>query len=134
MIRSYGPGKFIKVIDSYAYKVTLDDGADREESYDEGGGWYGFIDVDPATRNRIREIAKEEGDTLTAHEEDLLDYTVAIILFERSDGIVEVDWYDERRGSSAADDAEAAWEEIEELFADEEEEEEEEDEDDEGDE
>jgi hypothetical protein len=31
-IRSYGPGKFYKVIDGYAYELTLDGGADR--SYD----------------------------------------------------------------------------------------------------
>ena len=45
-IRAYGPGKFYTVLDSYAFGVTLDGGADEEESYPEGGGWYGLLWVD----------------------------------------------------------------------------------------
>ena len=110
-IRSYGPGKFIKVIDSYAHEMTLDGGADREESYPEGGGWYGFIKLDRGADARIREIAVEEKDELTQDEEELLNKSVAVILFERSDGIVEADWFDDM------EKADALWDEIEEELA-----------------
>lgn len=110
-IRSYGPGKFHKIIDEYVYAMTLDGGADREESYPEGGGWFGFVAIGRKDRDRIREIAYDEhGDQLTDDEEDLLSDAVAIILFERSDGIVEAEWYDDK------DEAEEAWFEIEEEF------------------
>lgn len=106
-IRSYGPGKFNDIIDSYAYELTLDGGADEEASYGEGNGWYGFLAIDAATRKRIREIADENKDELTDDEEELIDDTVAIILFERSDGIVEADWFDDKK------DADKRWDEIE---------------------
>ena len=121
-IRSYGPGKFATVLDSYAYEMTLDGGADEEATYpQEGSGWYGVVWFEPGTRERVREIAEEEGDRLTEEEEDLLDETKAVILFERSDGIVEVEWYDNLK------EAEEAWANV--LVDTEGEEEDEEDED-----
>ena len=116
-IRSYGPGKFYTVLDSYAYEVA---------SYGEGNGWYGLLWVDKNLSESIREIAKENDDELTEEEEDLLKSSKAVIFFERSDGIVEADWFDTK------DEAEKAWanvlvdtEEGEEEEDDEEEEEEE---------
>jgi hypothetical protein len=116
-IRSYGPGKFNDIIDGYVYAVTLDGGADREESYGEGGGWFGFVEINPSTRERIRELASEDRDRLTKAEEELLEDTAVVILFERSDGIVEADWY------SSEAKAEKAWSRIEEEVGGEEEEE-----------
>jgi hypothetical protein len=101
-IRSYGPGKFNTVIDGYAYEMTLDGGADAEASYGEGNGWYGFMEVDQAFADRIHEIAKEQKDRLTDEEQDLLDESEAIILFERSDGGVDVDWYDDPKEAAKA--------------------------------
>jgi CO dehydrogenase/acetyl-CoA synthase beta subunit len=125
-IRSYGPGKFYTVLDSYAYEVSGDGGADEEASYGEGNGWYGLLWVDKNLSESIREIAKENDDELTEEEEDLLKSSKAVIFFERSDGIVEADWFDTK------DEAEKAWanvlvdtEEGEEEEDDEEEEEEE---------
>jgi hypothetical protein len=115
-IRSYGPGKFIKLVDSYAYEVTLDGGADEEASYPDGGGWYGLIELDKATRDRIREIANGSEDGLTAEEGELINDSLAVIFFERSDGIVETIWYDD------AVEADEAWAEIEEEVGGEEEE------------
>ena len=109
-IRSYGPGKFDTVIDSYAYEITLDGGADEEASYGEGGGWYGVVWLDDNTRDRIIEIAVEDEDPLTEEEEDLLDENVAVIFFERSDGIVETDWFENRQ------EALEEWAEIQEEF------------------
>ena len=106
-IRSYGPGKFATVLDSYAYELTLDGGADEEESYpQEGSGWYGLVWVDPDTRRAVREIAEADMGPLTEEEEELLADTSAVVLFERSDGIVEVDWFDDK------EEAEEEWADI----------------------
>ena len=121
-IRSYGPGKFHTVVDSYAYDMTLDGGADEEASYpQEGSGWYGVLWLDADARERISEIAVENKDQLTKEEEDLLDESAAVIFFERSDGIVEADWF------ASKQEAEEEWANI---LADTEQEEEEEDEED----
>jgi hypothetical protein len=112
-IRSYGPGKFNTKLDSYAYELTLDGGADREEG-GEGNGWYGYVALDHDTTDRIHKIAKEEQDQLTRDEEDLLAKSSAVIFFERSDGIVEADWFD------TTDEADELWEEIEAEFEEEE--------------
>jgi len=109
-IRSYGHGKFHTIIDSYVYAMTLDGGADREESYDEGGGWYGFVELSHKDAERIREVSIENRDQLTVEENELLDESVAVILFERSDGIVEADWFTDMK------EAEAQWAEIEAEF------------------
>jgi hypothetical protein len=122
-IRPYGPGKFHTVLDSYAYETALD-GIDDEESYPDGDGWYGLLWLDPDTRDRIREIAGNSKNSLNAAEESELDGNAAIIFFERSDGIVEAEWFETRA------EAHRAWADIvsefEEMGAEEEEEEEEE--------
>jgi hypothetical protein len=106
-IRPYGPGKFNTLLDKYLYELTLEGGADQEASYPEGGGWYGYVDIAPNTIDLIREIAEADGDQLTRDEEKLIGDSTAVILFERSDGIVESDWYDRLT------DAEEAWDQIE---------------------
>jgi len=124
MIRSYGPGKFIKVIDEYAYEACLNQGTPDEEISHEGFGWFALLILDESARRFIREFAEDEKDELTSDEDGLLDDSEALVLHERSDGIVVVDWYDH------ASEAHAAWKELEEELADDEDE----DEDDEGDE
>lgn len=119
-IRSYGPGKFYTVLDSYTYEMTGNGGADEEATYGEGNGWYGLVWIDKGTQDAIREVAKENEDELTEEEEDLLKSSKAVILFERSDGIVEADWFDTKK------EAEKAWANV---LVDTEEGEEEEDED-----
>ena len=113
MIRSYGPGKYFKLIDSYLHEITLDGGADEEFSLGDGEGWYGFVTIDPPTVDRIEEIASEADDTLTDDEIALIRKSEAVIFHERSDGIVEADWF------SSIQDAREAWTEIEEEFEEE---------------
>jgi hypothetical protein len=96
-IRSYGPGKFDTIIDGYVYDFAIDGGVDEEESYPEGGGWYGLVMLDDSAREAIRQAVHYTDDELTEEEEDLLDDSEAIILFERSDGIVEADWFSSRK-------------------------------------
>jgi hypothetical protein len=124
-IRSYGPGKFHTLIDSYAFEVA-GDGVDEEASYGDGGGWYGLVRLDGPTRKRVAEVAAEGDGELTEDERELLDDSVAVIFFERSDGIVEADWFEDEKK------VDQAWADIEADTAedDEEEEEEEEEEDD----
>ena len=118
-IRSYGPGKFDSIIDSYAYDVGID-GIDEEVSIEDGGGWYGLLMLDKPAREAISQAAHNAEDELTDEEEDLLADSAAIVFHERSDGIVEVDWFDDKK---AADDE---WDAIQEEIEEEEEEEEEE--------
>lgn len=127
-IRSYGPGKFNKILDGYIYELALD-GVDEEISLGEGQGWYGFLEFDEKTAKQVRELmaTRHEPDEPTEEEERLLTFTSAVILFERSDGIVEVEWFDNPV------EAEEEWAEIEKEFSeddDEEEPEEDEEEDD----
>jgi hypothetical protein len=123
-IRSYGPGKFIKLIDEYAYEACLNQGTPDEEISHEGFGWYALLVLDESARRFIREIAEDADDELTRDEDGLLDDSEALVLHERSDGIVVVDWYDH------ASEAREVWEELEEELADDEDEDEDEDEDD----
>ena len=106
-IRPYGPGKFHNIIDSYVYELTLNGGADEEVSLGDGNGWYGFMHLSPAAKSEINAVAAEQDDELTDEETDLLSESVAVILFERSDGIVGADWFDDLKK------AEADWAEIE---------------------
>ena len=123
-IRSYGPGKFYTILDSYAFEI-ISDGVDEEAGYGEGGGWYGLVWLDKNVRDRINDIADDidnirgEEDELTEEEFTLLNDSVAVIFFERSDGIVEADWFPTKK------EAEEAWANV---LADTEEGEEEEDE------
>ena len=88
-----GPGKFSTDLDAYAYEVTLDGGADEEESYGDGGGWYGLLRIDEDARNAVRDKCGVQ--LLNDEERDLLNESVAVILYERSDGLVETDWFDD---------------------------------------
>lgn len=99
-IRSYGPGKFYTILDSYIYKMTLDGGADEEAGYEEGGGWYGLVHLAGAVK-RLQEIAAENHDKLTRDEIKELRNNVGVILFERSDGTVESAWYDSKKKLAA---------------------------------
>lgn len=100
-----GPGKFSTDLDAYAYGLTLDGGPDEEESYHDGGGWYGLLWVDGDVRRELRKSG-----TLGEKERALLDKSVAVILHERSDGGVETEWFDN------AEDVREAWSNVREEF------------------
>jgi len=115
-IRPYGPGKFNTMVDSYANSVTLDGGADEEIHLDDDG-YYGFVRLNHSVRGAVKDEAEANNDQLTQAEEDFLAKNAAVIFFERSDGIVETDWFED------LEDAEEKWSEIEEDFEGEDEEE-----------
>ena len=89
-IRSYGPGKFYTVIDSYAYGLVMDGFADSiyigDETYDVVGGG-------PDLLKFVEEDAAESNDALSSDEVKFLRDSAGVIFFERSDGIVEAEWY-----------------------------------------
>jgi hypothetical protein len=105
-IRSYGPGKFRTILDSYVYSVSLDGSYDDDISVGDGG-WYGMM------RNG-RTILRDhdpELETLNAAEQEALTSCAGVIMFERSDGIVEVEYYD------TVAQLDAAWKRITREFA-----------------
>ena len=89
-LRAYGPGKFLTILDSYVYAVSLEGGCDMEAgSVSETGLWAGFMrhghtifrDSDPTLA------------TLTEAEQDHLLESDAVILTEDSQGFVAVSYY-----------------------------------------
>lgn len=127
-IRSYGPGKFHNVIDEYVYEIVMNGFGDDSLSYEDAGGGYDLVTFDKGTADTIRKFAEENDDELTEEEEDLIEETAAVILFTRSDGIIEATWF------KSEQKAERTWAKLEEEFAGEEDEGDEEQFDDEGDE
>lgn len=105
-IRPYGPGKFSTILDSYVHALTLDGGADEEESYPDGGGWYGLL------RGPFEYESEHDRPRLNAAEISELTGSIGVILYERSDGIVESEWFE------TSEALESAWAHVQDEFAD----------------
>lgn len=102
--RSYGPGKFDSMVDSFLWDASLDGWTDEEAGEADGAGYYALFvgDVlDMATTG-----ASAHGESLTDGERAELKDTKAIILSEDSQGFVGVEYFDK------AADARAKWKEI----------------------
>jgi len=88
-IRTYGPGKFNTILDSYVYQVSLDGGCDDEIGSVDEGGWFGlmrnghtiFKDHDPLL------------ETLNEAEREKLTSSAGVILSEDSNGFLSVDYF-----------------------------------------
>src|SRR3990167_6500771 len=93
-IRSYGLGKFYTILDSLVYSASLDGGADEEASYGEGAGWYGLMRDGKGIAEWIDASKEIHEETLTPEEREMLETSAGVILFERSDWIVESTWFD----------------------------------------
>lgn len=87
-------------IAGYLYSM---DSSDRDASYEDGGGWWGFYDG-PFAPNRKEQ--REHG--LDADEARELRGAAAAIVHEDSQGFLDYDLYEDE------DDADKEWEEIEE--------------------
>jgi hypothetical protein len=103
--RSYGPGKFDSLVDSFLYAATLDGGADEEAGESETTGWNGLLEGN--ILKTARDYAVQQGEDLTEDEVAELRDTAAVILTENSQGFVTVDYYTD------AKEARAEWEKIE---------------------
>lgn len=88
-IRTYGPGKFSTILDSYVYDVTLDGGCDEETGSTDTGYWYGLM------RNG-RTIFRDHDpllETLNDAEQAQLTECAGVIVSEDSQGFVYVHYY-----------------------------------------
>lgn len=127
--RSYGPGKFNSMVDSFLYAAIMDGWGGDEVGDVEGPGAYTLMlgNVLEAAEHGA-ELSK---DTLTQAERDEIKDDNGIIMREDDQGFVSVDYYD----SEAT--AREAWKDVEnevaEFYDDEDEAEDEGDDDDEGD-
>lgn len=107
-IRPYGPGKFNTILDQYVYSVSLYGGADEEESYGDGSGWYGLM-------RHGRSIFRDHDpmlETLNVDEQELLTSSAGVILYEDSNGFVYVTYYD------TDSQLDAAWAKVQQEFQD----------------
>lgn len=87
-IRSYGPGKFSTILDSYVYQVSLDGNCDEETGSSDCGSWYGLM------RNG-RTIFQDHDPLLESLNEDeqaQLTGCAGVIIREDSDGFVCVSY------------------------------------------
>ena len=90
-IRSYGPGKFSTIIDSYAYDASLDCVEDQCGEAD-CGGWYGLLTAGDETG--LLSMVPHGRTTLS--ESQFLKSQAGCILFEDSQGFVDVTYYTDR--------------------------------------
>ena len=108
-IRSYGPGKFNSIMDSAIYCASLD-GCDEELSCEHGGFWYGklsFSGDDTADSECLAGLYDVE---LNAAEVDHIREFPHCILYEDSQGFVDVDYY------ATEEEVAVAWDEIENWY------------------
>lgn len=103
-IRSYGPGKFSTILDSYVYSVSLDGGCDLEVgSVDENGYWCGLM-------RHGRTIFRDHDpflEALNEAEQEQLTSSAGVILTEDTQGFVYVEYFD------TMDKLDAKWKSIE---------------------
>jgi len=104
-IRSYGPGKFNTLLDSYLYELSLD-GVDEELGDAQDFGWYGTLLFGSRVSQEVRRIAAEHRDRLSDEEVQALKDSVGVMLFEDSNGFVTVVYF--RKDS----DLDAAWQDV----------------------
>ena len=109
-IRSYGPGKFDTILDSYVYAVSLDGGCDAECGGVQSGGWHGMM-------RHGHSIFRDHApfcEPLNDAERNALQSCAGVIITEDSQGFVGVEYFDTME---SLDDA---WREIEQaVFEDE---------------
>lgn len=115
--RSYGPGKFNSIVDSYVYALSLEGWGDEEVGDVQDFGNYVIIASDPKSssvsspgflldRDAVPRIAREEKDELTREEIRELEGVVGVIISENDQGLVSVDYFEFRNKLWKA------WEEI----------------------
>ncbi len=87
-IRSYGPGKFNTILDSYVYDLTMDSGGGFGDS--ESFGYYDSVELGKEGLKDIAKLAKEAKDKLTLEECRVIRNSYGAITEENSQGFVDV--------------------------------------------
>ncbi len=106
-IRSYGPGKFNTIVDSYVYDLA-GNGCDEEGGdVQENGTWYGLMRDTFKLEGPFVDFTPEQLANMTQAERELLTTTAGVIISEDDQGFVTVEYFD------TAEQLEAAWSEVE---------------------
>ncbi len=108
--RSYGPGKYATIVDSYISRAHTSQETGSVAEY----GWYGMVEGDLA--DIATSHANEDHDELTVEELQDLSLYCGALLAEDSQGFVEVCYF------SDVTEMYAAWDELEKALSEYEEE------------
>jgi hypothetical protein len=124
--RSYGPGKYNSIVDSYVHALDTEGWGDEEIGDVQDFGWYGLMGPMEAGEllepDAVPRIAREEKDQLTPEERRELKETVGVIIEENDQGFVGVTYYKSKKQlkkawDKIAEDAEEFYKEQEEAEA-----------------
>lgn len=120
-IRRYGPGKFNTILDSYLYEMTLDGTCESVGDVSEVGFFANKVELGPEVLTDVEKIAQQgDDDYLTPEEKDLIKESVGAIVVESEQGLVTVDYYDDKK------EFDKDWAEVQDDASDEDDEDEEE--------
>ena len=98
MIRSYGPGKFDTILDSYVYALNLDGWEEESLGESEGFGYYGRLLLgQEAVDYVLKELKGAFKPTLTAEEKKVLSDSAGAIVSENDQGFVGVTYYKNKK-------------------------------------
>jgi hypothetical protein len=95
-LRSYGPGKFTNVVDSYVYDLSLDGWADEEMGDVETFNFYSRFELGAQALKAVQELAKSADDKLTMSEAKLLRKSAGCIIEVHNNGFVYIEYFPSR--------------------------------------
>jgi predicted nucleic acid-binding OB-fold protein len=126
--RSYGPGKYDSIVDSYVHALDSEGWGDEEIGDVQDFGWYGLMGPAEAgfllEPDAVPRIAREEKDELTLEERKELRDVIGVIIEENDQGFVGVTYFTsktklKKAWEKLAADAEEFYQEQEEAEAEE---------------
>ena len=91
-IRSYGPGKYDTVMDSYVYELTMD-GADEELGSVDELNHFALVKLGRDGLKDIARVAKEQGGHLTLEEARRVRRSYGAIVETNDQGFVNIGYY-----------------------------------------
>lgn len=105
--RSYGPGKYDSIVDSYVHALSMEGWGDEEIGDVQDFGNYVIIASDPESssvsspgflldRDAVPRIAREEKDELTREEIRELEGVIGVIIHEDDQGFVGITYFEFR--------------------------------------
>jgi hypothetical protein len=126
--RSYGPGKYDSIVDSYVHALDTEGWGDEEIGDVQDFGWYGKMGpAEPGFllgSDAVPRIAKEEKDEITMEERKELRDVIGVIIEENDQGFVGISYFTskaklKKAWDKIAADAEEFYEQQEEAEAEE---------------
>lgn len=96
-LRSYGPGKYDSIVDSYVHALDGEGWGSEELGDVSDFGWYGLMGPADAgfllEPDAVPRIAREEKDQLTLEEMKKLRSVVGVIINETDTGFVHIEYF-----------------------------------------